>query len=66
MKKLERFSVVREAGDEREVVEEEVEAATRLLDLLANTERRGRLNNVNLDKVDFTQLTSQSPTKPFF
>ena len=66
LKKLERFSVVREAGDEREVVEEEVEAATRLLDLLANTERRGRLNYVNLDKVDFTQLTSQSQTKPFF
>ena len=65
LKKLEHFSVVREAGDEREVVEEEVEAATRLLDLLADTERRGRLGNVNLDKVDFTQLTSQSQTKPF-
>ena len=65
LKKLEHFSVVREAGDEREVVEEEVEAATQLLDLLADTERRGRLGNVNLDKVDFTQLTSQSQTKPF-
>ena len=66
LKKLREFSVVREAGDEREVVEEEVEAATRLLDLLADTNRRGRLYYVNLDKVDFTQLTSQSQTKPFF
>ena len=65
LKKLREFSFLREAGDEREVVEEEVEAATQLLDLLANTERRGRLNYVNLDKVDFTQLTSQSQTKPF-
>ena len=66
LKKLREFSVVREAGDEREVVEEEVEAATQLLDLLADTKSRGRLYYVNLDKVDFTQLTSQSPTKPFF
>ena len=65
LKKLREFSFLREAGDEREVVEEEVEAATRLLDLLADTNRRGRLYYVNLDKVDFTQLTSQSPTKPF-
>ena len=65
MKKLGGFSVVREAGDEREVVEEEVEAATQLLDLLADTKSRGRLYYVNLDKVDFTQLTSQSQTKPF-
>ena len=65
LKKLREFSFLREAGDEREVVEEEVEAATRLLDLLADTNRRGRLYYVNLDKVDFTQLTSQSQTKPF-
>ena len=65
MKKLSHFSVVREAGEKREVLLEEVEAANQLLDLLADTNRKGRLDYVNLDKVDFTQLTSISQTKPF-
>ena len=50
LKKLEIFSVVREAGDNEEVVEEEVKAAIRLLDLLADRDRRGKLRQVNLFK----------------
>ena len=64
LKKLEIFSVVREAGIneevlDKEVLEEEVNASNDLLELLANRDRRGRLRHVNLPKVD--SLINDSP-----
>ena len=64
LKKLEIFSVVREAGIneevlDKEVLEEEVNASNHLLELLANRDRRGRLRHVNLPKVD--SLINDSP-----
>ena len=54
LKKLLRFSIVRETGDDEDVMEEERKAANQLLDLLADCERKGRLESVRLHKVDFT------------
>ena len=55
LKKLQRFVVVKEgAGDNKEVLEAEVQAANFLLNLLADGNRRGRLHIACLDKLDFT------------
>ena len=55
LKKLVGFSIVREAGDSEDVMEEEVKAANQLLDLLADCDRKGRLERVYLHKVDFRE-----------
>ena len=59
--KLEAFRIKREAGDNEEVLEEEVAAASQLLDLLADSNRRGCLRLVELPKVDFTYWLTNSP-----
>ena len=58
LKKLEFFSVLKEAGWDKEVLEEEVEAANHLLDLLDNSKTRGKLRYVVIDKVGFTYFTN--------
>ena len=58
LKKLEIFCVVKEAGWDKEVLEEEVEAANQLLDLLDNSKTRRKLRRVILDKVGFTCFTN--------
>ena len=54
LKKLVGFFIVREAGDNKDVMEEEVKAASQLLDLLADCDRKGRLQCVEIHKVDLT------------
>ena len=54
LQQFDSFSILREVGANEEVAEEEVAAANHLLDLLADTGRRGSLEVVDVPKVDFT------------
>ena len=54
LKKLMRFSIVREGRSDEDTLDEEVKAASQLLDLLADSDRKGELRYVYISKVDFT------------
>lgn len=61
LKKVSVFSIMGEVGENEEVLEEEVKAANHLLDLLADTDRRGRLCRVQLSKVDLNISLTLNP-----
>ena len=48
------ISIRRDPGDNKELSEEDVAAANYILDLVANSRRRGKLDSMTLPKVDIT------------